>query len=289
MKPTVTNPHQMRAFAQVVREGSLSAAAQQLGVSQSAVSQHIAKIENLVGSKLLIRGRDGVTLTAIGQEIFSLADEFTALDQQIAERLHRHSELDLGHITIIANAPQPALRLIERFTKRFPKISVNFGLCDWSSAVEQLNSHRVDIAFITDPPTQTDLFIKEIVQSRYVAYTRADHPIAKLQLVRMAELVQHTLVLPEKGSLTQRVVKIALSKANLTLQRSVTMTTFPVMKEAVLQGVGVGIFLQHSSVAEGNLREIPIADMSQQYSTCMVVPKHKLGLRVTRSFLDALD
>ncbi|WP_058288287.1 LysR family transcriptional regulator [Tritonibacter multivorans] len=279
----------MRAFAQVVRKGSISAAAQQLGVSQSAISQHISKVETLVGSKLLIRGRDGVTLTTIGQEIFSLADEFAALDQQIAERLHQHSELDLGHISIIANAPQPALRLIARFTRRFPKISVNFGLCDWSSAVEQLHSHRVDIAFITDPPQQTDLFIKEIIRSRYVAYARADHPIATLQSSRLADLVEHTLVLPEKGSLTQRVVKQALKKANLTLQRSVTMTTFPVMKEAVLQGVGVGIFLQHSSVAAKDLCEIPIADMPEEFSTCLVVPKHKLGLRVTQSFLEALD
>lgn len=289
MKPAVTNPHQMRAFAQVVREGSLSGAAQQLGVSQSAVSQHIANIEALVGSRLLIRGRDGVTLTSVGQEIFGLADEFTALDQQIAERLQRHSELDVGHITIIANAPQPALRLIERFTKRYPKISVNFALCDWSSAVEQLHSHRIDIAVITDPPKQPDLFVQEIVRSRYVAYARADHPMARRSSVDLAELVDCTLVLPEKGSLTQRVVAKALKKAGLVLKRSVTMTTFPVMKEAVMQGVGIGIFLQDSSVPEAELCEIDIVDMPQIHSTCIVVPKHKLGLRVTKSFLDILD
>lgn len=289
MKPIVTNPHQIRAFAQVVREGSLSAAAQKLGVSQSAVSQHIAKIEAHVGSQLLIRGRDGVSLTSVGQEIFALADEFTALDQRIAERLQRHSELDVGHITIIANAPQPALRLIERFTRRYPKISVNFALFDWSSAVEQLHSHRVDIAIITDPPRQNDLFVQNIVKSRYVAYAPSDHPLAARSSVHLRDLLQHTLILPEKGSLTQRVVAKALKKAGLTPQRSVTMTTFPVMKEAIMQGVGVGIFLQHSSVDDGQLVEIDIENLTNTHSTCAVIPRHKLGLRVTKSFLDVLD
>jgi len=61
------------------------------------------------------------------------------------------------------------------------------------------------------------------------------------------------------------------------------------MKEAILQGIGIGIFLEHSSIDDDALAEVPIAELDRQFTTCLVVPKHKLGLRVTKSFLDVLD
>ena len=61
----------VKPFAFVVREGSISGAARWLGVSQSAVSQHIAKLEAVMGAQVLIRGRDDVALTPVGQDLFS--------------------------------------------------------------------------------------------------------------------------------------------------------------------------------------------------------------------------
>lgn len=285
----MSNPQRIKALAHAVREGSFSAAARRMGLSQSAVSQHISKLEIEVGAPLLVRGRDGVTLTATGQELFELADEFADLDQQIAERLKGHAHLDRGHLKIIANAPQPALSLIERYTRRHQNISVDFTLFDWASAMDRVRSKLVDIAIITAPTLEPDLVVIPLVEAKYVLYARVDHPMAGRKRVTLSEIAEQTLILPEKGSLTQRVVKQTLESAGLSPRRIVTMTTFPVMKEAILQGVGVGIFLQNSSVAESRLREIEIDEFQQIYPTAIVVPKYKSGLRITKSFLDILD
>ena len=79
------NHHQFIAFSYVVREGSFSAAARRLGVTQSTVTQHVSKLETLVGSQLLIRSRDGVSLTPTGQDFFELADRLVTLDCEIEE------------------------------------------------------------------------------------------------------------------------------------------------------------------------------------------------------------
>ncbi|WP_299963504.1 LysR family transcriptional regulator [uncultured Roseobacter sp.] len=281
--------HQVKSFAHVVREGSISGAARRLGVSQSAISQHIANLEATVGAQVLIRGRDGVTLTPVGQELFELADAYASLNQQIEERLRGHAALDHGHLTVIANAPQPALDLIARYTERYPKISVDFTLFDWSSAMQRLQERRVDIAIVTEPTRQTDFYIRPIARTRYVCYTRQETSIAQQAEVSLAEIAAHTLILPETGSLTQRIVSKALADQRLTPKRLVTMTTFPVMKEAILQGIGVGIFLEASSVGDGCLTEVPIAELGTQFTTSVVIPKHKMGLRVTQSFLAILD
>lgn len=280
------NSHQMRSLACTVREGSISGAARRLGVSQSAVSQHIAKLEAAIGAPLLIRARDGVQLTQAGHEIFTLADELTALEQQIEERLRGHAGLDRGHLTIIANAPQPALGLISRYTKRFPKISVDFALMDWAAAMERVAAKQVDIAVITDPTPQKDLYIRPIKRARYVLYTLPDHVLARQDAISLSDICQETLLLPEEGSLTRRTVQKALARAKLTPSRIVTMTTFPVMKEGILQRIGVGIFLAESSASKGDLSETPIAELSQEFTTSIVIPKYKVGLRITQSFLE---
>ncbi|MEL6121293.1 MAG: LysR family transcriptional regulator, partial [Pseudomonadota bacterium] len=240
------NPYQFKAFSQVVREGSFSAAARAMGVSQSAVTQHVANLETTVGVRLLVRARDGVQLTATGQEFFDLADRYAVLDAVIDEKLRGYSEFSEGHLRIIANAPQPALRLISRYAALYPDVNIDFALYDWTTAMELLQNQQTDIAIVTDPSKQADWHYIPVGRAKYVLYLRNDHPFAMRNAIALRELVPETLLLPETGSLTQRIVTGALKKNGLTIRRIVKVTSFPVMKEAILEGLGVGIFLENS-------------------------------------------
>ncbi len=283
------NPHQFKAFAHVIREGSISAAAKSLGVSQSAITQHISKLEKTVGVRLMIRGRDGVELTATGQEFYELADRYAALDALIGEKLEGFSDLTRGQLKIIANAPQPALHLISRYADAYPDVDIDFSLFDWSTAMELLMKQQTDIGIVTDPTHRADWQIIPIQSARYVMYVRRDHPLAQKELASLSDLQGETLLLTEAGSLTRRIVNAALQKMNITPRRIVKTTTFPVMKEAILEGLGVGIFLEASAKNTGQLAELPIAELPTRHETCLVVPKHKLDLRLTKSFVTIVE
>ena len=75
----------------------------------------------------------------------------------------------------------------------------------------------------------------------------------------------------------------------LILERTIRTTTFPVMKEAILQGVGVGIFLEGSATMNEALACIPIQELPDAYQSCVVVPKDKHDLRLVQSFLSLLE
>lgn len=282
------NPYQFKAFSQVVRAGSFSAAARAMGVSQSAVTQHVANLENTVGVRLLIRARDGVQLTSTGQEFFDLADRYAVLDAVIDEKLRGYSEFSEGHLRIIANAPQPALRLIAKYAGLYPDVNIDFSLCDWTTAMELLQGQQTDIAIVTDPTRQEDWHYIPVTRARYVLYLRQDHPLAARNKISLSDLVPETLLLPETGSLTQRIVTGALKKRELSIRRIVKVTSFPVMKEAILEGLGVGIFLQNSAQKQGDLRELHIQELTREHETSVVVPNYKLDLRLTQSFLRLL-
>ena len=281
------NHHQFVAFAYVVREGSFSAAAARMGVTQSTITQHIGKLEKAVGTLLLLRGRDGVELTSAGQELYDLADRMVALEVEVSERLEGFNAMKNGNLNVIGNAPQPALRIIARFRQRFPNISVSFGLHDWTTATNMLRARLADVGLITDPP-ESDIW-ERIAVSRtdYVLYCPSDHPLATCRSVSLRDLQAETVIIPEKGSLTRKVLEKACAKHGIELQRIVTMTAFPLMCEAVLQGIGVAVFLRDSSLIKGSLAEVPIRELDQTHDTYLIATKDRARLKLVSEFINS--
>ncbi|MEL7389859.1 MAG: LysR family transcriptional regulator [Pseudomonadota bacterium] len=278
------NHHQFVAFAYVVREGSFSAAAMELGVTQSTITQHVAKLEQTVGAQLLWRRRDGVEVTPTGQALYDLADRLVAVDTAIGERLEGFASMKEGRIKVIANAPQPALGIIKRFHDAFPEIQIDFGLHDWTTATSMIRNRLADVGLITDPPQHDEWDRHFLMKTRYVAYCRSESALAEFKTTGLQELAKHTIILPEKGSLTQRVVHAKFKELSLKPPRMVTMTTFPVMCEAVLQGVGIAVFLRQSSLIKDGLVELEVTEFDQSHETWLVTPKDKAKLRLISEF-----
>lgn len=281
------NHHQFEAFAYVVREGSFSAAAARLGVTQSTITQHIAKLEKSVGTVLLLRGRDGVDLTSAGQEFYDLADRMVALDAEVSERLEGYNAMQEGRLKVIGNAPQPALKIIARFRKRFPDIRIEFGLHDWTTATSMTRNRLADVGLITDAPEHESWERIHIEHAKYVLYCPDDHRFAKRAEVSLSELQHETLIMPEKGSLTQRLLGEKCKSNGVTLNRTVTMTTFPLMCEAVLQGIGVALFLSESSLIKDNIAQVPVREMPDAQDTYLIATKDRARLKLVAEFINA--
>lgn len=281
------NRHQFEAFAYVVREGSFSAAALRLGVTQSTITQHIAKLEAAVGTVLLLRGRDGVQLTSAGQEFYDLADRMVALDVEVSERLEGFNSMKEGRLKVIGNAPQPALRIIARFRRRFPDIRVDFGLHDWTTAKSMISDRLADVGLITDAPDNDKWDRIHIESARYVAYCRSDHRLATCQTISLAALQHETVIVPEKGSLTRQLLEQVCRRRDVSLNRVVSMTTFPLMCEAVLQGIGIAVFLENSSLITDNLSQIKIEEMREARQTSLIATKDRSRLKLVSEFINA--
>ncbi len=280
----------LMAFAQIVREGSFSRAADAMGITQSAVTQHVHKLERQIGEKLIRRGQAGPELTSAGRALHELADRLLTLDKVIAEKMESHRDLAQGRLTIIANAPLPALRLIGAYSAAYPEVQFDFTLKDWSTAMRLLRERRADIGVVTAPEPSDNWQCHVLERPRYVAYMRRGDFLAEAPALSLAQILKRRLLLPEQGSLTRRVVCARLEALGLEPGRSMTTTSFPLMKEAVLHGVGVGIFLEDSTVSNEGLVMRPISDLPERFETALVIPRDRADLRLIRSFAEmALD
>ncbi len=283
MKPS---PYQIAAFTHAARERSFSKAARALGVTQSSVTQHVAKLERTMGTPLFIRRRDGLEMTDAARELFALSDRLRDLEQLVFEKVQDYGSLSAGHLRIVANAPRPALPVIARYLELYPQVQVEFTLVSWTLGMKQLRERDVDVAIIAEPDAGDDLSADVVDETRYALHLRQDHPLAERTRVSFEDLLGETIVLPETGSLTHKVFTAKAKALGFAFPKVIQTTTFPVIKEAILHGVGVGLLLEDSLYPSQETLALPIAEMPERYRNFIVAPADKRELRIVRSFWD---
>lgn len=283
---TSPSPYQIKAFTHVAREKSFSRAAGTLGVTQSSITQHVAKLEALMGTQLFIRRRGGLELTRAGKELFAISDRLTTMEQLVNEKISDYSALTDGHIRLIANAPRPAMPIIAEYGKLYPQVQIDFTLYNWTTAMTLLAERQVDIAIMTEPEDGPALFTHELRRSRYRAHMLADHPLAARSAVSLRDLQSETLVLPEDGSLTQKIARKKMQEHGIQFSRILRTTTFPMVKEAILHDLGIGLLLEKSIFPSDRLAAVQVEEMPEEYRDCIAIPADKRELRLIRSFLD---
>lgn len=281
MKPSTA---QLSAFTQAARDRSFSAAARKLGITQSAVTQHVAALEQRMGQQLFIRRRRGLELTQAAKELFEITDRLTTLQHLAEERISAYRGLDTGRLQVIANSPRPALPLLARFSARYPNIQISFTLVSWTEATRRLADHDVDVAIISSPPDDGGLTTLELNRSRFVAHMRTDDPLANSGTVDLRDLAARGVILPEDGSLTQKTIRNFAARKLIRLGSVLQTTTFPVVQEAVLHGAGVGVMLSDSLHPHPMICQKPIDGLDADVPCSLVTVKERRDLKI----IDAL-
>jgi len=280
------SPYQISAFTHAAREGSFTRAAEKLGVTQSSITQHVARLERIMGTLLFVRRRDGLELTRAGRELFAVSDRLRTLEQLIEEKVDNYSEIAAGHLSVVANAPRPAMPVIARYTALYPRVQIDFTLVSWTLAMQQLHERTVDIAIVTQPEADKLLYSLPVATTRYRAYVCRGHELAGRKQLSLRDLANKTVIVPEDGSLTQRLLYSKCAELGVKLSSVLRTATFPLVKEGVLHGVGVGLLLDDSMSASPDLVAIDIVEMRETYTNCLLTPVDKRDLRFVRSFID---
>lgn len=290
MKPS---PYQVAAFTHAARERGFSKAAKVMGVTQSSVTQHVAKLERSMGARLFIRRREGLELTQAGRELFEISDRLRTLEQLIEEKVGDYGNLSTGQLKIVANAPRPALPIIAGYMDLHPRVDIDFTLVSWELALRRLTDREIDIAIMVEPDGVEGLTVLEIGETQYRAYVHRDHSLATREVISIADLERETVILPEDGSLTQRLFLDAARANGTRLARILKTSTFPMVKEAVLHGIGVGLMLDDGQFPSRNLVALKIREFERPFRNYLVTTSDKADLRVVRSFwnvaLDIID
>ena len=190
------DPHRVRVFRSVVASGSVQAAADNLGLTSSAVSQHLAALQRETGLTLFHRVGRGIAPTDAALVLDAQTDEVMSqwgkVDQLVADlREGRSGRLSIGYFASAGAAWMPSL--VKRLTKEFPDLVLELVL----NEVEQRPGTRPDIDLVIDPPdapVPSGYRRIDLTEDQFVAVVPRGHALAEEGVVALSDLRGETWV-----------------------------------------------------------------------------------------------
>jgi DNA-binding transcriptional LysR family regulator len=286
----------MRTFAEVARQGSFSRAGQVLYRSQSAVSAQVAKLEDVVGRRLLDRTTKRVELTEAGRVLLGYLQQSEALLEQAGRELEDLDQLERGRLVICASDTTGCYRLpaiLQRYRARHPGIEIVIRNATSPRTAQAVLDHEVDLGIVTLVDIDPGLEAVPLFRRKDVLICHPAHPLARRKRVLLRDLESQPFILLDDRCSSRRILDDLCREARVVLSIRMELSSIEVIKRFVRIDAGLSVAPEmavQEEVAAGTLATVEITDMQR-------APRHEMGVvykrgryltLAARSFLEEL-
>ncbi len=258
------NLNQLRAFYQVARSLNFSIAAENLFVTQPAVTKQIKLFEEFCNLKLFAKKRGRIYLKNEGKKIFSYASRIFKLEQQIEETINSLQNLKQGSLrigTTKTHARYFMPILFRPFQKFFPDILIELDEGSSLEMIKSLLDFRNSLAIVgkvEDPP---DILFIPLMVEEVVLIVAPEHHLAKRGEISFRDLTGEPIVMKELGSGTRKVVEQYARSEKIKLNVVAQTSNMEFIKQFVQQKLAISFVVRsavESELSQGELISIPI-------------------------------
>jgi LysR family transcriptional regulator, regulator for metE and metH len=226
----------LQMVAAVAASGSVTQAAGELHLTQSAVSHQLRDIEARLGTRLFLRIGKRMVVTAAGGRILEAArrvlDEISAAEEDV--RRHRAGEISVIRVCAQCNTGYHWLPpLIEAFHRKHPAVDVSIAVECTARPLEALLEGRLDIAIVTDTVRSSHVTTRRLFEDEHAAIVAPDHRFAAQPFVTAKELAEERLLLYSSSPDDSFTIQKILKPAGVVAPR----VSFVMLTEALLEMV----------------------------------------------------
>ena len=284
-----------RVFYTVAKCGSLTRAAEELYISQPAVSQSVKQLENQLGVTLFNRTHRGMELSAQGGKIiFAEVERALGLLYEAENRIAQMKASATGTIRIGASDTIFEYFLADKiveFHDRFPAVKIELMADFTPDTIEKLKANRCDVAFVNLPIAEEPELHLEGNCMRLNDVFIAGEKYKELAdgKISLAKLKKYPLIMMDKNTVARRSFDSFLDSVGIQLQPSIEVGSWDLMKRLVARGMGVGIIPREYVVRgleEGELFEVKTDPVLPTRAVGMLLPKNQPVSYALHSFLE---
>lgn len=285
--------HQLRLFAAVAQEGSISRAAERLCLTQPTLSAQLRQLTDQVGLPLYeVIGRR-LHLTEAGEVLLASADEVAGTLERLEEEIAARRGLTQGRLklAVVSTAEYFMPRLLGEFRQRHPRVEVALAVQNRAALIERLKDNADDLYVMSSPPEQPPVRRQPFLANPLVVLAPRAHPWVGRRLT-LADLAEEEFIQREAGSGTRLAVDSFLAERGVRLDARLELGSNEAIKQAVAGRLGLAILSRHalgprpdeSGVAVLDVAELPIPSRWH-----VVYPEGKQLSPLARAFLDFLN
>lgn len=255
---------QLNAFVSIARTGSFTQTARELHLSQPAISHSIQSLEDEIRCRLLDRVGKTVTLTQAGEQFLTHAKRI--LEEMDAARAGLIQLGKWGHGRLRLGASATACQYIlppvlREFKESFPACIIQIEPCDAPTAVELLQSKKIDLALALEPVPRTNLEFRPLFNDELQFLVSSNHPWARANQVQHDEIKRQHFIFYNRTSYLSEMIQQYFRREKIVLSTSIELGNMEAIKELVKLGLGVSIlapWIARKELSEGSLRAFPL-------------------------------
>ena len=270
-----------RIFYTVALNGSISKAANELYISQPAVSKSIKKLEDELGGAIFKRTKAGVTLTEEGKELFKYVKNGMEYLNNAEVKFKDLIKLESGKIRIGINTTlvrQFLLPYLKEFHKLHPKIIIEICTGNNNYLINRLKNGFIDIMVLNLPFTvNDDIKIIECKKVQDCFCVNKDFKELIHNEVSIKVLEKYPIILQSKGSNTRDFLDNYLNKMNINITPSMSLTSFSLVKDFTINGFGIGYLTKEYIKKELENKELYLIKTKES------IPKRSIGIAYSNS------
>ncbi|MFA5626338.1 MAG: LysR family transcriptional regulator [Thiohalomonadaceae bacterium] len=256
---------QLRVFAAVTRHRSFTRAAEELCLTQPAVSMQVKQLESQLDAALFEQLGRKIFLTEMGKEVYQYSRNILQQLDELQGVLSSMKGLDKGRLKIsvasTANYFIPAL--LAGFCQRHPKITVSLDVTNRETLLNQLADNEVDLVVMGQPPKDADLGYEPFLENPLVIVAPPEHPLAKKKKIPLNALTQEIFLVREPGSGTRIAMERFFSQRGVHITTGMEVGSNEAIKQSVQAGLGLGLLSRDTVEMEltlGRLVILPVSD-----------------------------
>jgi DNA-binding transcriptional LysR family regulator len=244
----------LKAFIQVAESGSFSEAAEQLFLTQPAVSKRISALESELNVRLFDRVSRKATLTNAGRALLPRAEKLIIEISDLKRVVTNHSGEVSGQLAMGTSHHIGLHRLpdiLKQYSVDYPKVELDIQFLDSENACAAVEQGKLELAIITLPnELPSKLQQIEFWQDSLHVVVASDHPLTQQNRVGMEQLLQHPAVLPGRGTYTREILEQAVSNINGKIHCGLSTNYLETLK--TMCGIGLGWSLLPESMLDSD-------------------------------------
>lgn len=254
---------QLRVFEAVARQSSYTRAAEQLFMTQPAVSMQVRQMEETLGVELFERAGKAVQLTEAGRELFQYTRGIFQDLEELEQVMEAIKGVEKGRLTVsvASTINYFAPRVLAAFQRLHPGITLKLEVSNRQGLMRQLETNETDLVLMGQPPDLLDLEAHPFMRNPLVVIAPPDHPLAGERNIPVPRLAQELFVMREKGSGTRLAMERFFEERKLPIRMGMEMTRAEAIKQAVRAGLGLGIASRHTLELELETRRLVMLDV----------------------------
>ncbi|GHO67651.1 LysR family transcriptional regulator [Ktedonobacter sp. SOSP1-52] len=272
------NLQNLRIFLKVAELEHVTRAAEELHLSQPAVTKMIHSLEQEVYLKLIERQGRRIALTNAGRVLKEYAQQLFSLEREMEDALKELRDVEGGEVRLAFNRTAGVYLLplvVSRFRARYPQVTLHISILNSPEIVQALLNWQLDFGLVESdtsicPP---ELQVEMSTSDELILVVAPTHKWSKLQVLPVTALNQGELILREEESVIRVMIEQELERHEVQIHSLFTLTDNEAVKQMVISGVGAAIisaFSVQRELMRGELVHVPVSNLNLRPQLCLM-------------------